>query len=135
MRAKLTADGDLPVLRKDAFARAVGLGREGNRGCLARVSLNNLGDILESHGDEATDGALRHLAGVLAGHIRDTDTVGRVGTGTFGIVLAYADEDGAAAKMARLIAKVEERPFIWKGTDIPLILSHTIAPIDPPTAE
>lgn len=127
-------DGDLPVLKREAFQHALGVGVEGARGYLARVRVRNLPQIIARYGDEIADEVLRHMARLLADHVRDMDTVGRVGTASFGVVLAYADAQGAQVKMDDLVAKTKAAPFIYQGTMIEIELEHTIAPLTPTKA-
>lgn len=136
LKSKSATDGDMPVMRGDAFRSAV---REAvsnhhhpaGKGCLARVRVTNLADIIAEYGDEAADYTLRHVARMLSGHVRSNDVVGRVGTGTFGVMLSFADKPGAAAKMGRLISKIQESNCIWEDQTIPITVEHSVSSLNP----
>ncbi len=131
LQSRLERDDDLPILRREAFRKALATppAVAPMRGCLVKVCLANLSTLIEAHGDEAADAALSFVAQCLAGHVRQNDAVGRLGTGSFGILLAYADPQGAAAKMARLMKKIEELPCTWEGITLPITLSYSLRPL------
>ncbi|MEM9989846.1 MAG: diguanylate cyclase, partial [Pseudomonadota bacterium] len=105
------------------------LARLADKGCLARIWLSNFSDIIKTHGDEIADDVILHTAQFLAGHIRETDIVGRLGISTFGILLGYADEQGAKAKLEKLISKLNSTPYRWKELTIPLNVRYDLMPL------
>lgn len=93
---------------------------------LARVELTNLADLIYDMGEDVAEDAMEFIGRALGGHIRGTDRVGRLGPGTFGVVLAHADRRGAAAKMARLTAKVEETFHLDRHPGCQIFLTHDV---------
>ncbi len=90
------------------LAKVVGrAGRHGATGALLFIDLKGLARINEAHGRIAGDAALVHVARLLAGLIRTTDVVARVGGDEFGLILDHLDHNSAidtADRLARCIA-------------------------------
>ncbi|WOI53953.1 GGDEF domain-containing protein [Parvularcula sp. LCG005] len=128
---KSRTDNDLSVLRPQAFRSALTEARTERRvadgpGCFARVTLTSLPDILTTHGGEAAETALTHVAQLLSGHVRFTDQVGRMGVGTFGVLLAFAQLEDTTDKMQRLKAKIEGAQCEHEGVRLPITLALTM---------
>lgn len=127
--AELTvlADQDplVGVLNRRAFVRQLtravaGHERHGHQAVLVAVDVDGLRDVNETHGRGAGDAVLARIGAVIAGHVRTTDAVGRLGADDFGVLLAFADEAGARRKMERLVAKLEGAPIEWQGQFLPV---------------
>ena len=119
---ELLADHDvmLPVLNRRAFLREVSRAlalaeRHKASSALVYLDLNGLKSINDRYGHAAGDAALHHVAGVLTAHVRETDSVGRLGGDEFGVVLSLAEMAGAEAKAADLMRMIEETPFTHEG--------------------
>lgn len=142
LQLRLKNDGAMPVMRAGAFVDEVRARREQaarpaerrsakkGPGCLAEVTVINLSAILERFGDRASEHVLSHVATVLRGHVRATDTVGRLGTASFGVLLAYADPAATTDKMERLCARLEESPADWDGHDISVRINLRVASLE-----
>ena len=100
--AEKTADQDqlLPLLNRRAFVRELTryiafTGRYNTPASLIYFDLNHMKQINDTHGHAAGDAVLEHFADVLLAHVRDSDSVGRLGGDEFGVLLSHADQDQA----------------------------------------
>jgi diguanylate cyclase (GGDEF)-like protein len=71
--------------------------------------VNELKLINDSHGHEAGDRALVHVADSLRAQVRGSDVVGRLGGDEFGVLLVNADAADAQAQGLRLAQGVQEQ--------------------------
>jgi diguanylate cyclase (GGDEF)-like protein len=129
-----TADEDmlLPVLNRRAFMRELSrfialAARHGTASSLLYFDLNGFKTINDQFGHAAGDAALKHFAETVAGQIRETDVLARIGGDEFGIILAHVRYDQALATADRLAALVKERPLPWDGRKISLGCSFGVA--------
>ena len=74
---------------------------------------------------------LRHVAGVLAAHIRASDVVARLGGDEFALLLWHATESVADAKMTALQSLVIESPALWRGVPVPVRFSYGTVAVVP----
>ncbi len=116
------ADTDplLPVYNRRAFTRelkrAMAMARRhGLAGALVLVDLDDFKVINDTFGHPAGDAVLHEVARVLNNQVRETDIVGRLGGDEFGVMLAAADEAGAATKAASLVEIIREQDFVLDG--------------------
>ncbi len=65
-------------------------------------TLSNFRDIAETFGQEATERAIVELGHLLQTSFRDSDVIARLGTETFGVLLAGTNLDGADRGRERL---------------------------------
>lgn len=59
-------------------------------------------EIRSTHGREATEAMLKILAETLIAEVRNSDVVGSLGGGDFGVILTIADDESATDKAASL---------------------------------
>jgi diguanylate cyclase (GGDEF)-like protein len=95
------------------------------------VDLDGLKAINDSHGHLAGDAALIHVAQILAGMVRTTDLVARIGGDEFGLLLEYLDADQARDKAAGLAEAVRAQPLDIGAHQLQLGVSIGIAEIRP----
>ena len=125
------------VLNPRAFtrelARAVaGAARHEHEAALVALDIEALKEINAVHGRAAGDAALAHVGRIVSGHVRTTDAVGRVRDDEFGVLLAFAGPKAAAAKMARLAAKIEATPIpLRSGEAVTVRVRYAVAAVDP----
>ena len=125
------------VLNPRAFtrelARAVaGAARHGHAASIVALDIEALKAINAQHGRAAGDAALAHVGRIVSGHVRTTDAVGRVRDDEFGVLLAFANQKAATAKMARLAAKIEATPVVLRdGTEVVVRVRFAVAAVDP----
>ena len=147
LRARLesletVADQDslLPILNRRAFVREMArimafAERYDLTTSLVYFDLDSLKAINDTDGHAAGDAALRHVAGLIAGNVRKSDIVGRLGGDEFGVILPKADQP-LADKKARALAKLlAAHPFLWQGKMRSLTVAygvHTFAKSDDP---
>ncbi len=116
------ADTDplLPVYNRRAFTRelkrAMAMARRhGLAGALVLIDLDDFKTINDTYGHPAGDAVLHAVSKALNDQVRETDIVGRLGGDEFGVLLAAADADGAAAKAASLVEMIREQDFVLDG--------------------
>ena len=125
------------VLNPRAFtrelARAVaGAARHGHEASLVALDIEALKAINERHGRAAGDAALAHVGRIVSGHVRTTDAVGRVRDDEFAVLLAFADERGAQAKMKRLAQKIADTPIPMRdGSEVVVTVRYAVAAVCP----
>ncbi|WP_051882313.1 GGDEF domain-containing protein [Parvularcula oceani] len=131
------ADQDpmLSVLNRRAFVRELSRAvaarqRHGHAAVLVYLDVDGLKGINDEHGHCAGDQLLTQVGSILTAHIRQTDAVGRLGGDEFGMLLAFADREGAELKMARLGKKFEAEACSWNGVPIPLKVTYGLCEID-----
>ncbi len=78
---------------------------------LLMIDIDDFKIYNDAHGHLAGDGALRKVAAVLSGALRDVDIVTRYGGEEFGIILPETDKAGASVSARRLRKVIEETKF------------------------
>lgn len=147
LRARLesletVADQDslLPILNRRAFVREMSrimafADRYDLTTSLVYFDLDSLKIINDTDGHAAGDAALRLVAALIAGNVRKSDIVGRLGGDEFGVILPKADQ-ALADKKARALAKLlAAQPFLWQGRVRSLTVAygvHTFVKSDDP---
>jgi len=121
------ADRDhlLPILNRRAFVREltrhISLAvRYATPASLIYFDLDGFKAINDTHGHACGDAMLEHFAEVLLAHVRDSDTVGRLGGDEFGIILSHATHAQAQTKVQSLAERLRRDPARWQGRDISL---------------
>ncbi|MFN4284096.1 MAG: GGDEF domain-containing protein [Alphaproteobacteria bacterium] len=125
------ADQDtlVPIANRRAFVRELSrmiafAERYGSPSSVLYFDINGLKTINDNLGHAAGDAAIRHVATVLMGNVRESDAVGRLGGDEFGVLLANAPLAAAVEKAGVLAAKIEAVPFEWEGRHVPLRVAH-----------
>jgi diguanylate cyclase (GGDEF)-like protein len=118
-------DALLPVLNRRAFLREVSKAlalaeRHNAASTLVYLDLNGFKDINDTHGHAAGDVALKHVADLLAAHVRETDAVGRLGGDEFGLVLTLTNAELGERKAAELVELIETTPLPFDGAELSL---------------
>jgi len=129
------ADTDplLPLFNRRAFARelkrAMAMAKRHNlAGALVLIDLDDFKAINDTYGHPAGDAVLQAVARSLQEHVRETDIVGRLGGDEFAVLLAAADEAGAAAKATSLEALIREQDFFLDGRPMRIGASVGVQP-------
>lgn len=78
---------------------------------IARVDLDGLGSVNESHGHAAGDIALKRFADAAAAALRNVDVIGRYGGKEFITIMPDTDLEGALIAAERLRAAVGREPL------------------------
>jgi diguanylate cyclase (GGDEF)-like protein len=120
-----TADQDvlLPLLNRRAFVRELTryiafTGRYNTPASLIYFDLNHMKQVNDTYGHAAGDTVLAHFAEVLLAHVRDSDSVGRLGGDEFGVLLSHANQEQALKKADILAEALRTKPAVWNGKDI-----------------
>lgn len=108
-------DNLCPVLNRRGFDRELGraldhVHRYGGSLAVAFLDLDGFKPINDRHGHAAGDVLLVHVAEILVGAIRSSDSVARLGGDEFGLVLWNLDAEIAAAKARSIEAAVATTP-------------------------
>lgn len=93
------------------------------------IDIDELEKINNKYGRAAGDAAIRTVAKTLAGVLRNSDVMGRVGGGEFGVFLPATDENQAGYVAEKLRAAVEDVPFATQDSVILLRVSLGMAEI------
>ena len=122
-------DGMLPLLNRRAFVRELTryiafAGRYNTPASLIYFDLNHLKKTNDELGHAAGDAVLSHFASVLQTHVRDSDSVGRLGGDEFGVLLSHANQDQASKKADVLAEALKASPTLWNGHEIPVSFAY-----------
>jgi diguanylate cyclase (GGDEF)-like protein len=121
---------DLPnrALFADRLAQALRQARRQRwNACVMFVDLDRFKAVNDTLGHAAGDAALRELARRLAGSVRASDTVARIGGDEFAVVLAQLTQPQDAAVVAEKILKAMAAPLLLDGHDHTVTVSIGIA--------
>ena len=122
-------DGMLPLLNRRAFVRELTryisfAGRYNTPASLIYFDLNHLKKTNDTLGHAAGDAVLAHFTQVLTAHVRDSDSVGRLGGDEFGVLLSHANQDQAQKKADALAKALEASPAKWDDNVIPISFAY-----------
>ena len=122
-------DGMLPLLNRRAFVRELTLyiafaGRYNTPASLVYFDLNYLKKTNDELGHAAGDAVLAHFSQVLSDHVRDSDSVGRLGGDEFGVLLSHANQEQASKKADALAEALKASPTQWNGHSIPVSFAY-----------
>lgn len=127
------ADKDtlVPIANRRAFVRGLSRilsysERYGTPSSVIYFDLNGLKQINDTKGHAAGDAAIVKVANILAGNVRESDVVGRLGGDEFGVMLSHADEQAAAAKAEQLARQIADDPLDWNGETIELRVAYGV---------
>lgn len=125
LRQLATHDELTGIINRREFQRA--LDEEWHRSerfkhpfALVLADLDHFKLINDTHGHQAGDEVLRHVASLLAGQVRTVDRVARYGGEEFAFLMVETDRKAAVAAMQRLYALLAETPCIISGKNLPL---------------
>jgi diguanylate cyclase (GGDEF)-like protein len=122
-------DGLLPLLNRRAFVRELTryiafTGRYNTPASLIYFDLNHMKKVNDTHGHAAGDAVLKHFSEVLQAHVRDSDSVGRLGGDEFGVLLSHANQDQALKKADALADTLRHKPVAWNGAQIEVSFAY-----------
>lgn len=116
-------DALTPVLNRRAFVRELArmisfAERYGAPGSVLYFDIDGMKTINDRHGHAAGDAVIQAAAEALLQKLRGSDLIGRLGGDEFGVVLAQAGQDAAAAKADELADAIRSRPVDWNGVTL-----------------
>ncbi len=86
--------------------------------------------VNDTHGHHAGDALLRHVAGLLAARLRESDVLARLGGDEFAILLPRTDAAAAGQVAAALEHDVATNPLVLDGVEIHARISIGVAVLD-----
>ena len=97
-----------------------------------RIDVDNFKSVNDTHGHDAGDHALKHIAAVLRSKARPRDRIYRVGGDEFAWFMPDTTEEEAAGVLRRAGKTLSERPVQWtnlsgRAAMIPLSISSGVA--------
>ena len=124
----------VPLPNRRGFERQLGglidrAERYGDGGALLFIDVDGLKMVNDSFGHDAGDAALIHLAKLLVGDVRQSDSVARIGGDEFAVLLERVDLAQATETAARLTDLIAGSSFSYAGMAIPLSAAIGIAEI------
>jgi diguanylate cyclase (GGDEF)-like protein len=132
-RLKTLADHDTlaPVLNRRAFVRELQRAlafskRYGSPSAMLYLDLDGFKGVNDRFGHVVGDAALRRVAEILLGNVRESDVVARMGGDEFAVLLQQADADAARAKAQGLAEKIAADLFEADGERVPLSASFGV---------
>lgn len=127
-------DSLTPALNRRAFMRELGRIRTfalryGSPASLVYFDLDDFRNVNERFGHAAGDAALQAVAQRLAGSVRDSDLVARMGGDEFAVILVQADLATAEVKARSLAQAIENSPIRFGDWSAPLHISYGVTEI------
>ncbi|MBI2813433.1 MAG: diguanylate cyclase [Opitutae bacterium] len=87
---------------------------------LVMADIDHFKKINDTHGHQAGDEVLRHVASLLAGQVRTVDRVARYGGEEFALIMIETDTKGATENIKRLGVLLAETPCIIESKNLTL---------------
>ena len=128
----MTIDGLTEVHNKRYFHEA--LEKESSR-CerydrtftMILFDIDHFKNVNDTYGHLAGDAVLRQLGMIVTGRVRRDDMVARIGGEEFAILLPEVKLDGGVEVAEKLRDMVEQTPFMFEGTNMPVTISLGVA--------
>ncbi|HYT04456.1 MAG TPA: GGDEF domain-containing protein [Gemmatimonadales bacterium] len=120
------------------FDRALNQNGEGKSpgvATLIYLDLDHFKKLNDTLGHAAGDSALRHVARILEGAVRDKDLVARIGGEEFAIWMPHTPIESGLEVAERIRQSVETAQWRWDGAPYPLTLSCGVAGFPDPVRD
>lgn len=124
-------DSLVPVFNRRAFMRELArtiafCNRYGTVASVVFLDINGMKQINDTFGHGAGDSILVAAGELLAGEIRQSDVIGRLGGDEFGVILMQAGRDAAMQKAASLARLISETPIRLETARVRLTAAHGV---------
>jgi diguanylate cyclase (GGDEF)-like protein len=97
--------------------------RAGQPVALAMLDLDHFKAVNDTHGHEAGDAALGHVAGIVAARFAEAGIVARLGGEEFGVLAPDMSPAAACSALGELRARIAASPVRWRGADVACTVS------------
>ncbi len=115
---------------EDELTRQIAISRRsGEEAAVLVLDVDNFKYVNDSLGHKAGDELIRRVAAVIAGRVRETDTLARIGGDEFAVLLRGTDAAGARVAGEGLLEAVRREPFLLEGQRIRATTSIGLAVI------
>src|SRR5881392_4431497 len=94
---------------------------------LIYADLDHFKNLNDTLGHAAGDAALRHVARILEGAVRDKDLVARIGGEEFAVWMPHTPMESGLEVATRIRANVESAGWRWGGEEYPVTISCGVA--------
>lgn len=112
----------------DAFTReSARADRNRSYLCVAMIDLDNFKCLNDTHGHQAGDAILAHLAGLAKKVLRPSDTIARFGGEEFILLLPDTSLHSAMSVVHRLQQNLAANPLLYNGQPLPITFSGGLA--------
>ena len=115
------------ILFDERMQQAVAFSGRGRRCAALCLDVDNFKAINDTFGHRTGDALLRAVADRLAACARDVDTVARLGSDEFAVLMMAIDRPESAAELAKRIIRAMRKPFEIGQTPIVVTVSIGIA--------
>jgi diguanylate cyclase (GGDEF)-like protein len=128
LEARVDEDPLTGLLNRRGFERALERSlayarRYATTAALLYLDLDRFKQVNDRRGHPAGDWILGRVARLVAGNVRASDVVGRVGGDEFAVLLWNVSEDGAAEKARMLETLIDQERFDYAGEPLDVGLS------------
>lgn len=109
-----------PIPNRRAFMRRLSWTitmheRYGHPATLLYFDADDFKSINDQYGHAAGDLAIRHIAQLLSGAMRESDFLARIGGDEFAVIMYYATEEAAKKRGEKIVEKLRTTPFVFNG--------------------
>jgi len=101
--------------------------RSGARFSILIGDVDDFKAINDQHGHDCGDFVLVTLAKIMNSTVRKQDVVSRWGGEEFLILIPETDREGGAVVAEKLRKRIEEDPFVFRGTGIPVTMTFGVS--------